>query len=216
MRATFIIGFLFGFGGLLAAAYFFPIAEHERIESLSSVAINGGRIEQFLVRLPADRIAVVGDTTSAPRANAYPAGLRVPSQFAEAGISAEHYKLRDAEGTVIGIATHHATMGPDGPAAIWLLDIPGRGTLVFAGEGRQQTSVASALRAAGYRSGTSWRGDLRTGPLLDAEQTRILSGTEEFEDVDGRYSESWQITGLSETGEIQGTIELATSVNRRS
>jgi len=210
-----MLGLLIGFVGLLAAVGYYPIAAHERVESLSTVAINGGRSEAFVVRLPVDRIATVGEESMLPRSLSHPGDLHLPSEFAGVDLLVEHFKLRNLEGTVIGLATRHATANSGGVAISWLVDVPGRGTLVFAGEGVQEDTVAGALRTAGYRPGVNWKGELTTGPLLDAAQTRVVSGTREFADVEGQYQETWQITGVSAEGELQGTIEFNTVVNGR-
>ena len=90
MKRMLQLGFVLGLGGALAAAWFMPWFEYQRYYSATSVLPNGGRVEQFMVRLPADRIA-------APiRVGASPAGVRL-----------EHFKLRDAEGNVIGLVARH-------------------------------------------------------------------------------------------------------------
>ena len=57
MRALFLLSLLVGFGGTLVAAHWVPWVGHQRLAAQTSVVLNGGRAEQFMIRLPADRIA---------------------------------------------------------------------------------------------------------------------------------------------------------------
>jgi hypothetical protein len=209
MKVTIGLGFLIGFAGSLAAAYLFPFVDHARIESRTGVAMNGGRSETFMIRLPVDRIASLGDDGSTLRGGRHPASLKVPETFSDDGFLVEHFKLRDVDGNVIGLATHHSTNTDAGPVDVWAVDVPGRGAIVFAGAGQRPAELDEALRSAGYVPGVSWT-------VVDAGATRVVTGTEEFENVDGRYGETWNITGVSPTGEIRGTIEVSTLVQRRS
>ena len=57
MKIVFLLAILGGFGGTLAGAHFVPWLKHARLPSHTSVVANGGRSEQFVIRLPADRLA---------------------------------------------------------------------------------------------------------------------------------------------------------------
>ena len=69
MKIVFLFGLLVGFGGTLCGAYFTPWLKHTRLPSQTSVVANGGRAEQFLIRLPADRIAATDGEAGGLRAN---------------------------------------------------------------------------------------------------------------------------------------------------
>ena len=78
MKSLFISGVIIGFAAVLAAAFYYPWVDHVRIPSRTSVQANGGRVEQFLVRLPADRVAVVANAQSGARLTAFPAAVSLP------------------------------------------------------------------------------------------------------------------------------------------
>jgi hypothetical protein len=215
MKVTIGLGFVIGFVATLAAAYLFPFVDHARIESRTGVAINGGRSETFLIRLPVDRIASLGDAGSALRGGRHPASLRVPRDFSDAETLVEQFKLRDIDGHVIGLATYHSTVTDAGSVGVWAIDVPGRGTIVFAGTRERPTAIDSALRSAGYVAGVNWTGDVNVDLVVAPDSTRVVTGAEEFENVEGGYEESWNVTGVSPTGEVRGTIQLSTLVQRR-
>lgn len=195
MKATFLIGLLTGLLGVFAGAYYAPWGQHLRLPSHTSVQANGGRMERFLVRLPADRIAGHGE------------GLdRLPlSAGAGTALAVDHYKLRDVDGSVIGVAARHTTSTDEGPVAVWSVVIPSRGGFVLTGES-QDTAVLDGLQRSGYRPGDAWTGDLQAG--ADRESGRLVSGSEEFETLRGTYTESWHLTGVDEAGVPRGTVEL--------
>ena len=60
MKAVLLLSILVGFGGTLAGAHYVPWLAHVRLPSHTSVVANGGRSEQFLIHLPADRLAATG------------------------------------------------------------------------------------------------------------------------------------------------------------
>ncbi len=195
MKATFLIGLLVGLLGVFAGAYYAPWGQHARLPSLTSVQANGGRVERFLVRLPADRIAGHGD------------GLdRLPlSAGAGAALAVDHYKLRDVDGSVIGVAARHTTSTAEGAVAVWSVVIPSRGGFVLTGAS-QEAAVLGSLQRSGYRPGSAWTGDVQAG--ADRESGRLVSGSEEFETLRGTYTESWHLTGVDEAGVPRGTVEL--------
>lgn len=215
MRSTFTFGFLLGFAGLLVGAYFYPLVNHARIDSLTAVALNGGRTETLLIRLPVDRISSMGDQSAGMRAASHPAGIELPPALAGHGLLVEHFKLRDADGNVIGLAAHHSTDGDARTLSVWAFQIPGRGTIVFSGPARPPSAVDDALRAAGRVPGQRWNGEASIDSLMARDQTRVVEGTEEFRNVVGRLEQVWEITGVSATGELRGTIEFRTIVNRK-
>jgi hypothetical protein len=201
MKITFLAGLLSGILGVLAAAHYWPWGEHLRLPSVTSVQPNGGRLEQFVIRLPADRVG--GQDVQAPLAERF--------RDAPAPLEVEHFKVRDSDGTVIGIAARHWA-GGDAGATVWSVVLPARGGFVLVGDGGEGAgSVHLALERAGYRAGSAWSGDvsLRPGPAPGGG-ARVIAGSREFEGIQGEFSEAWRITGVDESGELRGTIELTT------
>ena len=195
MKRLLQLGFLLGLGGMLAAAYFAPWFEYPRFRSAATVVQNGGRLEQFLVRLPADRI---GAEIEAP---ATPGGARL-----------EHFKLRDADGNVIGIAARHSLALGGGEQTAWLLTIPSRGTIALAGETTRVGSIASVLATRGHLAGQNIEPELSLDPGAPA---RSLAATGEFDGIDFELVETWLVSGIEPDGAIRGTLQLSTVGRRR-
>ncbi len=214
MRHTFTLGLLLGFLGLLTATYFYPLVNHARVESRTTVALNGGRTETFLIRLPVDRISSIGDSTTGIRGHSHPAGQSLPSEFEGTSLLVEHFKLRDVDGNVIGLAAHHSTEGAEGTLSVWAFQIPGRGTVVFSGPAAPPNQIDRALQAAGYAVGQQWSGQVDVDSLSRPGDTRVIDGTEEFGGIQGNFEQIWRLTGVSATGELRGTIEFRTIVSR--
>src|SRR5690606_28833336 len=205
MRTTFVVGVLLGLAGVLAAARFVPWIAPDRVPSYTTVVSNGGRAETFVIRLPADRLAVAGGEEAGVRA--------FGAAAAELGsVLVEQFKVRDREGQVIGIAARHR----DPAGAAWLLVVPGRGTMLLAGDAESARALDDALSSAGRRAGEAWSGEVRVVFPRPPSNGRILGGTHEFAGLEGTYTETWTITGVGEGGELRGTIELATVTLRRT
>lgn len=210
MKAAFLAGVLLGLAAVLAAARFFPWVDLPRLPSRTEVLANGGRAEQFLIRLPADRIGAGGSADAGRRASAFPAAAALPDALREAPVLVEQFKVRDRTGSVIGVAARHWTRA-DAPAAAWLLVIPGRGALMLASAGEPSGAVDRALEAAGLRDGRELDGRVTFEPGDDG-RGEIAAGTGEFQGLDGEYTESWTLTGAGEDGQLNGTVELNTVV----
>jgi hypothetical protein len=207
---VFFLGLLLGFGGVLAGAYLYPWVEHERVPSQTSVVANGGRLERFVIRLPADRISSTGASQMGLRAVAYPKDAVLPAEFVGRDILIEQYKLRDADGTVIGIASRHATSTEAGPQVAWALVIPARGALVVAANGRDAGSVDAALESSGFELGSAWTGEVSVPMIGAGDASRAVFGSSEFAGLDVQLAETWTITAVDDAGALQGTIELST------
>jgi hypothetical protein len=209
MKATFLTALVLGFCGVLAAAHYVPWVAHVRLPSKTSVVANGGRAEQFVIRLPVDRISATGSKTAGIRAAGKASSL--PPSLAADSILVEHFKVRDADGNVVGIAARHWSADARGLGAAWSLLIPSRGALLLTSPGEQSGVLDAALAKAGYHAGEDWTGDVRVELAASKpESGAIAGGSEEFAGLAGEYTEIWTVTGVSEAGELRGTIELDT------
>lgn len=207
MRALFLLGLVFGFGGTLAAAHWVPWISHQRLPSQTTVVANGGRAEQFLIRLPADRIAATDAKAAGLRSVAATGGMVLPAQFLAEPLLVEHYKVRDSVGQVVGIAGRHWANGDRGMTATWSLVIPARGSLVLRGQGEKGGALDAALKRVGYAPGAAWEGTLEVA--LSPGGT-VAGGTGDFAGLGGSYTETWKVTGVDPAGAMRGTIELYT------
>lgn len=187
--ATFILGFLLA----LLAASVYPLPNAPRLRSDAAALANGGREESFFVRLPDDRLG-------SPRAAAV---AEFPDQaFASTGegrILAELFRLRDADGRVIGLAskmTGDVAVAADRARRNidWMVLIPSRGALLGSTEGRPADTT---LQYPAERMG------------LDMNRSGLLvHGTDEFADLTGFFMEIPTIDGMDESGQAQGQLEL--------
>jgi hypothetical protein len=211
MKATFFLALFLGFAGVLAAGHFVPWGAHVRLPSQTRVVANGGRAEQFLIRLPADRIDAAGAKAAGLRAAAPRGASALPPQLTAEPLLVEHFKVRDAAGNVIGLAARHWSADARASGTAWSLMIPSRGALLLTAPGEQPAALDTALRNAGYNAGTAWIGDVRVALAPEGVDTAIVAaGSDEFSGLGGKYSETWTITGVTDGGELHGTIELAT------
>jgi hypothetical protein len=209
MKTAIVIGLICGFAGVLAASHFYPWVAHARLPSQTSVVANGGRAERFLIRLPVDRIASAGGAETGLRGSPTFPNMSLPAELARESLLIEHFKVRDSAGNVIGIAARHWSATPDGPGTAWSLMIPSRGALMLVAPGEPRAALDAALRRAGYRPGSSWDGNVEVELGRD-DAGKVAAGSDEFEGLDGEYSETWNVTGISDTGEVRGTIEIDT------
>jgi hypothetical protein len=199
MKRLLQLGFVLGLAGTLAAAYFAPWYEYQRYRSVSSVVANGGRVEQFLIRLPADRIG-------APIAVAGMHTAELP------GTRIEHFRLRDIDGNVIGLAARHELNREGTVETAWLLTIPSRGSIVLA----SHAGIAPIEAALAARN-------LAAGQSLDPERSidngppaKSVSASGEFAGIEFDLVESWILTGLDDDGQLRGTLRLNTTGRRSS
>jgi len=211
LKATFLGGLILGFAAVVSAAGFYPWVDHLRLDSRTQVLPNGGRQENFFVRLPVDRIASVGSGGLAAGAAAFPAELALPAELAAAPMQIDHFKVRDAMGDVVGVGARHLLQSGDGAAAVWSITLPARGAVHLVGRSGPD-QLGPALARAGYVRGTDWDGTVEVSLGDGNTRTGILvGGSGEFTPLTGTYLERWQITGIDATGRLQGTIELNTT-----
>lgn len=208
MKAVFLLAILCGFGGTLAGAHFAPWLAHARLPSHTSVVANGGRAEQFLIRLPADRIAATDGEAGGLRATGAVGTMLLPAQFVAEPLLVEHFKVRDSAGNVVGVAARHWTATGAAATTTWSVLIPSRGALVLSAPGEARGALETALRARGYSAGQAWEGQLSV-QMVQAGGA-VSAGTGEFERLTGEYTETWTVSAVDEDGKVSGTIELGT------
>ena len=214
MKTVLLLAILLGFGGTLAAAHLVPGIGHARLPSQTTVVANGGRSEQFLIRLPADRIAASDGATAGLRAATGEGAMLLPAKLASEPLLIEHFKVRDSTGNVIGVAARHWTTHAGRAATTWSVLVPSRGAFVLSGPGEARGALETALRAAGYKAGSEWDGQAIVTMTPAAEPGAFTAGTGEFADLAGTYTESWTLAGVDESAQVHGTIELNTTTSR--
>jgi hypothetical protein len=136
--------------------------------------------------------------------------------------SAEVFRLRDAAGNVIGLASRATTMvsvadGRPVQGTDWMLFVPSRGSLFL----RQLNAVDAAPRspASGgepvpapdtpgfWSAGTRLR--MNAGPQPDGAG-QVVQGTEEFAGLRGGYEEAWELAEVAADGATRGRITIST------
>jgi hypothetical protein len=201
----------------LAVALFYPAAAPPRLPSLISVQPDGGRREEFLVRWPEDRIALPADLRAA-RAGAAAAtdsaGTLVLADSAGRRVSGEVFRLRDAGGNVVGVASRVTAGGGARPVADWMLVIPGRGALLL--HQADATDLAARALPGPPRRAASpaqqvgfWSGRREFRATAPGGGT-VVHGTREFAGLTGSFTETWAVDGKAADGATRGSIRLVT------
>jgi hypothetical protein len=210
MKRLLQLGFLVGLAGMLAAAYFVPWVGYARFPSEARVIANGGRGEQFVIRLPIDRIhAAASEALWTP---AYTRNLQLLESEGAAPSRVEHYRLRDINGNVLGLAVRHVTQRESEPLTSWLLVVPSRGSVVFSGNVDPLPAFEAALAANGWQPGTEFTQALEFDIGLAGVS---VEATGEFDDIDFQLVESWSLSSVGADGELRGTITLSTIGQRQ-
>jgi hypothetical protein len=227
MKRLFIIAFVVGLLAVVLAATLWPLPQHLRYRSITSVPADGGRQEEFVIHWPEDRIARPGENASSlPAAAAV--GAAVLEDSAGRRVSAELFRLRDTEDNVIGVAGRLAGTGgaiadPGRSATNWLLVIPGRGALFLAQSDVQDTTVREGIAAEGTlalppaQAAAFWTDRPRIritapAPAGDGPATtgKVLRGTSEFAGLRGSFIETWDLEEVNADGSTRGRILLST------
>ena len=182
MFKTLITGFVIGIVGTIAAVYYVPLVDQHRESSVIAVAPNGGNTESFYIHIPIDRIMVGAPNQAEPM----PPGLVWPDDERLAGVRAELFKVRDANETVIGVASRLAAESEEfGDSIEWVLHLPARGTFY--------ASMPPETVDGAQRIGT------------------LRAGTREFRPLRGQVSERWVPNTDHENEDApDGSIELVT------
>jgi hypothetical protein len=214
MKAVLLLAIAIGFGGTLAGAHYAPGLAHVRLASLTKVVANGGRAEQFLIRIPADRLAASDASAPGLRAAGAFGVMALPAKLAAEPLLVEHFKVRDAAGSVVGIAARHWSMTAAGASTTWSVLIPSRGALVLRAPGEAPGAIEAALTKAGYGPGKPWTGTLDVPMAPEAAPGEITAGTGEFEGLQGNFTETWALAGVDDEGRLLGTVVLDTVTRR--
>jgi len=181
MFKTLIFGFLLGIVGTIAAAYYLPVVDQHRESSIIAVAPNGGNSESFYIDIPTDRIMVgaSGQTESLPP------GLEWPVGEVFSDLRAEVFKIRNADETVIGVASRVVSESAEfGDSIEWVVHLPARGTFCISMPPESVDGI--------HRVGT------------------IRAGTREFGPMHGQVSERWVANTDDDEDALDGRIELVT------
>ncbi|WP_405232649.1 hypothetical protein [Lentisalinibacter salinarum] len=203
MKKTFLLGLLLGIGGAVWLAGWYPFVDPVRFASESGVARNGGRTESFRIQIPEDR--VLGAAAPGSVVPSVPAGLSLPEVAGDGAV--EIYKLRNASGKVIGLASR--IRGGDAAYTDWTLMLPARGALFLTAAGSEVSphAMATAMATAGVAADPA--GQSPTSPTF-----RILGdvagGSGEFAGFFGSFSEEWEVAGRDAEGRLVGDIEIMT------
>lgn len=190
MKKTFLLGLLLGIGGAVWVAGWYPFVDPVRFPSESGVARNGGRTESFHIQIPQDR--VLRAVTPSAASPALPDGATLPAGAGDG--AAELYKLRNASGKVIGLASR-VWRGGDAAYTDWTLLLPARGAVFLTATESGGPPAASTAGAAATPR-----------PVLGD----VVGGSREFEGIVGSYSEEWTVERLDAEGRAVGDIEIMT------
>jgi hypothetical protein len=215
---TFVAGLLLA--GL--AASFWPLPEHARYRSLTTVLPDGGRQEDFIIRWPDDRISRSTETSGELPPDAA-SGAAVLEDSAGQRVSAETFRVRDTGDNVIGVASRLAGTGgaiADANRSVsnWLVVIPGRGAIflsqpdLFDTTARQRDTLDGMITLSAMQDPAFWnnRKEQRITATTPRHAGRILRGTGEFAGLSGSFTEIWKFDGLTPAGGAHGHIVLST------
>ena len=219
---TFVAGLLLT--GL--AASFWPLPEHARYRSLTTVLPDGGRQEDFIIRWPDDRIRRNGENGTGLPADAV-TGAAILEDSAGQRVSAEIFRVRDTDDNVIGVASRMAGTGgaiadTNRSVSNWLVVIPSRGAIflsqpdAFDTTARQRDTLNGVIALSMMQSRALWNNtrERRITAATPRYAGRILRGTSEFAGLSGSFSETWKLDGINPDGSTQGRIILSTLSER--
>ncbi len=165
MLKTLLAGMVLGIAAAIAVGGFVAPVDYERIASITRVAPNGGRLENFHVDLPGDRLIAVPSVADA--AAALPEGLVLPPDERFADTLVEVFLLRNADNEVIGLASRSAEAASG--AVDWLLFLPARGSLFLSADPAEVEGVVSGRIVGGTES-------LEANVGIFEERRRSLAG----------------------------------------
>jgi len=146
-----------------------------------TVIPNVGNTEVFHANVPMDRIMIGAPRQDSP----LPAGLDWPDDERLSGIRAELFKIRNANDTVVGVASRIAGSNENDDIVEWVLHLPARGSVYL--------TMQPLADAGGYRTG------------------ELRAGTDEFSDLLGHVIERWVVDTSGIDLAPDGRIELITA-----
>ena len=181
MIKTFLLGIILSIGASVAVLHYMPTVNHVRENSMITVIPNVGNTEVFHANVPTDRIMIGAPRQDSP----LPAGLDWPDDERLSGIRAELFKIRNANDTVVGVASRIAGSDENDSIVEWVLHLPARGSVYVI--------MQPLANDDGYRAG------------------ELRAGTNEFSGLLGQVIERW----VADTSGIDlapdGRIELITA-----
>ncbi len=180
MLKTFVFGIILGIAAGCAALYFVPVVNQVRENSMMTVTRNAGNSEIFHANVPGDRILIGTPRQQSP----LPAGLKWPVDSRLAGVRTELFKIRNADNTVVGVASRIAGSIEGRDVIEWVLHLPAKGSAYVT---MQPLAVDGVYRI----------GDLR-------------AGTDEFGGLQGQVTERWVANASADGDAPSGKIELIT------
>jgi len=192
---SFLAFFVGGVAATLIGAHFYPLPEPVLIYSQTSALANGGREEVFSIRLPDDRLGSPRAATTA----AFPQQTFVSE--GQNRILAELFRVRDTEGRVVGLATRMNGQVPgldveQEAVTDWMLLLPSRGALMMS---RGSLAAGDELEFEADRMGFSF-----------TNSGSVVSGTGDFAELSGFYSETTAVERVDEEGQVHGVVTLTT------
>ena len=180
---TFNLGIVLGIALAASIAYFYPVVDQYREQSLIAVHANGGNSESFHIRLPEDRImaGVSGQKATTPP------GLVWPDIEFLQNIQTELFMIRNENGVVVGTASRMSGKSEQhGSFVEWAMHLPARGTMYV--------SMAATPSPDGFREGT------------------LMAGTREFLTLSGVVLERFIKDDIGPNPDGAGRIELAAAL----
>jgi len=158
-----------------------PTVNHVRENSMITVIPNVGNTEVFHANVPTDRIMIGAPRQEPP----LPAGLDWPDDELFSGIRAELFKIRNANDTVVGVASRMAGSNENNDIVEWMLHLPARGSVYV--------TMRPLADEGGYRAG------------------ELRAGTDEFSGLLGQVIERWVADTSGVDLAPEGRIELITA-----
>ena len=181
MIKTFLLGIILSIAASVAVLHYMPTVNHVRENSMITVIPNVGNTEVFHANVPTDRIMIGAPRQGSP----LPAGLDWPDDELFSGIRAELFKIRNANGTVVGVASRIAGSYENDDIVEWMLHLPARGSAYV--------TMRPLADEGGYRAG------------------ELRAGTDEFSDLLGQVIERWVADTSGVDLAPDGRIELITA-----
>ena len=178
MLKTFLLGALLGLIAAAAALNAVPAVDQARVDSITSVAPNGGNVETFRINIPTDRVL----TGVTGQSDTLPPDLKWPEHELLAQSRTEIFKIRNARDTVVGVAVRNVADEAEETTIDWVLHLPARGSLFI--------NMDTAPTDTGNRLG------------------EIRAGSREFAPLSGFLTERWVEDESDEQGVPRGHMEL--------